>query len=154
MRRALSKSLPCERYGLVDCLQLALEFLVRLVYRRDNQSSVIIAKNSPAFFTPFITSDIDFRYGYVFAACNFLGGLLVYFFVIEGQGRTLEEIDTMYIEKVVPWKSNKWVAPPPHEIARIRKAAGTHEGDDEGADADADGKEKDMERGQSEDLQH
>jgi MFS family permease len=49
-----------------------------------------------AFFTPFITSSIDFRYGYIFAACNFVGGLLVYLFVLESQGRTLEEIDTMY----------------------------------------------------------
>jgi SP family sugar:H+ symporter-like MFS transporter len=90
-----------------------------------------------AFFTPFITGAIDFRYGYVFAACNFLGGLIVYFFVIEGQGRTLEEIDTMYIEKVIPWKSNKWIAPPPHEIARIRREAGTHE--DTTADVEANG---------------
>ncbi len=80
-----------------------------------------------AFFTPFITGDIDFRYGYVFAGCNFLGGLLVYFFVLEGQGRTLEEIDTMYLEKVPAWKSSKWIAPPAEEIARIRKAAGTHD---------------------------
>ena len=78
-----------------------------------------------AFFTPFITGAIDFRYGYVFAGCNILGGLCVYFFVIEGQGRTLEEIDTMYIQKVVPWKSSKWVAPPPSELARIRNEAGT-----------------------------
>ncbi|KAK8030204.1 hexose transporter [Apiospora rasikravindrae] len=78
-----------------------------------------------AFFTPFITSAIDFRYGYVFAACNVLGGLLVYFFVLEGQGRTLEEIDTMYVEHVAPTKSAKWVAPPPEEIARIRREAGT-----------------------------
>jgi hypothetical protein len=80
-----------------------------------------------AFFTPFITSAIDFRYGYVFAACNFLGGLIVYFFVMEGQGRTLEELDTMYIEKVIPWKSKDWEAPSPEEIARIRKEAGTHD---------------------------
>jgi hypothetical protein len=45
----------------------------------------------------------------------------------EGQGRTLEELDTMYIEKVIPWKSRDWVAPPPEEIARIRKEAGTYE---------------------------
>lgn len=76
-----------------------------------------------AFFTPFITGDIDFRYGYVFAGCNIIGGLLVYFFVMEGQGRTLEEIDTMYVTKVVPWKSNKWIPPPPEEIARIRREA-------------------------------
>ncbi|RSL57230.1 hypothetical protein CEP53_006559 [Fusarium sp. AF-6] len=78
-----------------------------------------------AFFTPFITKDIDFRYGYVFAGCNILGGLLVYFFVIEGQGRTLEEIDTMYLEHVNPMKSSKWQPPPPEEMSRIRKQAGT-----------------------------
>lgn len=80
-----------------------------------------------AFFTPFITSAIDFRYGYVFAGCNFLGGLIVYFFLIEGQGRTLEEIDTMYLEKVPAMKSSKWVAPTADEMAKIRSAAGTDE---------------------------
>lgn len=78
-----------------------------------------------AFFTPFITSAIDFRYGYVFAGCNFLGGLIVYLFVIEGQNRTLEEIDTMYIQGVPPRKSSKWVPPPAEEMARIRREAGT-----------------------------
>jgi len=78
-----------------------------------------------AFFTPFITGDIDFRYGYVFAACNVLGGLVVYFFVIEGQGRTLEEIDTMYIQRVTPWHSYKWIAPSASEMAKIRAEAGT-----------------------------
>lgn len=63
------------------------------------------------FFTPFITGAIDFRYGYVFAGTNVIGGLIVYFFVIEGQGRTLEEIDTMYLMGVKPWESAKWVAP-------------------------------------------
>ncbi|KAK7995750.1 hypothetical protein PG991_015217 [Apiospora marii] len=85
-----------------------------------------------AFFTPFITSAIDFRYGYVFAGCNVLGGLLVYFFVLEGQGRTLEEIDTMYVERVPPTRSARWVAPPPEEIARIRREAGTELAVDEG----------------------
>lgn len=80
-----------------------------------------------AFFTPFITSAIDFRYGYVFAGCNVLGGLLIYFFVMEGQGRTLEEIDTMYLSNVLPWKSSKWEAPPPEEISRIRKEAGVND---------------------------
>ncbi|KAH0489420.1 hypothetical protein TgHK011_009851 [Trichoderma gracile] len=76
------------------------------------------------FFTPFITSAIDFRYGYVFAACNFVGALIIYFFVIEGQGRTLEEIDTMYLEHVKPWRSSKWVPPPPEHMANIRRKAG------------------------------
>jgi len=78
-----------------------------------------------AFFTPFITGAIDFRYGYVFAACNVTAGLLVYFFVVEGQGRTLEEIDTMYIEHVNPRKSAKWVPPSAAEMARIQREAGT-----------------------------
>ncbi|KAL9480237.1 hypothetical protein ACSS6W_005023 [Trichoderma asperelloides] len=76
------------------------------------------------FFTPFITGAIDFRYGYVFAGCNFMGALIIYFFVIEGQGRTLEEIDTMYLEHVLPWKSTKWVPPPPEHILNIRRKAG------------------------------
>jgi hypothetical protein len=70
-----------------------------------------------AFFTPFITRAIDFRYGYVFAGTNVLGGLIVYFFVIEGQGRTLEEIDTMYLLGVKPWESAKWVVPPLEELS-------------------------------------
>lgn len=78
-----------------------------------------------AFFTPFITNDIDFAFGYVFAACNLVGGVLVYFFVVEGQGRTLEEIDTMYLERVSPRLSSKWTPPPAEEMARIRKEAGT-----------------------------
>lgn len=54
-----------------------------------------------------------------------MGGLIVYFFLIEGQGRTLEEIDTMYIEKVSPMKSSKWIPPSAEEMARIRREAGT-----------------------------
>lgn len=33
----------------------------------------------------------------------------------------------MYLSNVVPWKSSQWTAPPPEEIARIRKEAGTHD---------------------------
>ncbi|EAL86188.1 hypothetical protein KXX57_002616 [Aspergillus fumigatus] len=64
-----------------------------------------------AFFTPFITGAIDFRYGYVFAGCLFLAAAMVYFTVMEGQGRTLEEIDTMYVWKIKPWHSSKYVFP-------------------------------------------
>jgi SP family sugar:H+ symporter-like MFS transporter len=83
-----------------------------------------------AFFTPFITGAIDFRYGYVFAGTNVLGGLIVYFFVIEGQGRTLEEIDTMYLMGVKPWESAKWVVPSLEEMdgkMRERLEAGNPE---------------------------
>lgn len=76
------------------------------------------------FFTPFITKAIDFRYGYVFAACNFVAGFVVFFFVIEGQGRTIEEIDTMYLEHVSPWRSTEWVRPDDEQMEQIRRNAG------------------------------
>ncbi|KAJ5578335.1 uncharacterized protein N7459_007299 [Penicillium hispanicum] len=71
-----------------------------------------------AFFTPFIVSAIDFRFGYVFAGCLFLAAGLVYFAVMEGQGRTLEEIDTMYLMKVKPWQSSKFEFPADPDIIR------------------------------------
>jgi SP family sugar:H+ symporter-like MFS transporter len=76
-----------------------------------------------SFFTPFITQAIDYRYGYVFAACNFLGAVVVYFFLCESQGKSLEEIDTMYILHVVPWKSSKWTPPEGEELATTDKLA-------------------------------
>jgi SP family sugar:H+ symporter-like MFS transporter len=74
-----------------------------------------------AFFTPFIVGDIDFRYGYIFASCLFVAAAVVYFFVIEGQGRTLEEIDTMYLMHVAPWKSAEWIASPPEELVTTER---------------------------------
>lgn len=76
------------------------------------------------FFSPFITQAIDFRYGYVFAACNVIGGLIVYFLVIEGQGRTIEDIDTMYVAHVNPLKSEKWTLPSNGETMKIHRQAG------------------------------
>ncbi|KAJ5156538.1 hypothetical protein N7492_009341 [Penicillium capsulatum] len=67
------------------------------------------------FFTPFIAGDIDFAYGYVFAGCLFFSVIIVYFFVIEGKDKTLEEMDMMYVMRVPPWKSSKWTAPAPEE---------------------------------------
>lgn len=63
------------------------------------------------FFTPFITSAIDFAYGYVFAGCMFVGTFIVYFFLIESNGRTLEELDWLYINGVKPWNSSKYEIP-------------------------------------------
>lgn len=61
-----------------------------------------------SFFTPFITAAINYRYGYVFAACCGAGAVIVYFFVVESQRRSLEEVDTMYVRRVLPWKSSQW----------------------------------------------
>ncbi|KAL1999756.1 hypothetical protein VTN02DRAFT_4073 [Thermoascus thermophilus] len=83
-----------------------------------------------SFFTPFITGDIDFEYGYVFAGCLFLAVLVVYFGVLEGKGKTLEEIDMMYVMRVAPWKSSKWVPPSPEE--RITTAQFQDESEESG----------------------
>ncbi|KAF2206223.1 hypothetical protein CERZMDRAFT_89476 [Cercospora zeae-maydis SCOH1-5] len=61
-----------------------------------------------SFFSPFVTSAIDFQYGYIFASCCFISILIVYFFLEEHQGRALEEIDTMYITHVSPRKRSQW----------------------------------------------
>ncbi|KAK4700321.1 hypothetical protein P7C70_g5930, partial [Phenoliferia sp. Uapishka_3] len=54
-------------------------------------------------------------YGFIFAACNLFGAAVVYFFVYESSGLSLEAVDQMYNDpKVRPWNSSRWV-PPGHE---------------------------------------
>ncbi|CCH58150.1 hypothetical protein TBLA_0A03510 [Henningerozyma blattae CBS 6284] len=61
------------------------------------------------FFTPFITGAINFYYGYVFMGCMVFAWFYVFFCVPETKGLTLEEVDEMYTEGVLPWKSSNWV---------------------------------------------
>ncbi|SCU81139.1 LADA_0B11408g1_1 [Lachancea dasiensis] len=61
------------------------------------------------FCTPFITSAINFYYGYVFMGCLVFSFVYVFFFVCETKGLTLEEVNEMYLEGVLPWKSGNWV---------------------------------------------
>lgn len=61
------------------------------------------------FFTPFITSAIDFYYGYVFMGCLVFSYFYVFLFIPETKGLTLEEVDEMWVDGVLPWKSNSWV---------------------------------------------
>ncbi|GAA5840759.1 hypothetical protein JCM11251_001691 [Rhodosporidiobolus azoricus] len=67
------------------------------------------------FFTPFIVGDIRFAYGFVFAGCNIAGAVIVYFFLYESSGLSLENVDRMYNDpNCKPWNSRRWV-PPGHE---------------------------------------
>ncbi|KAL8287439.1 hypothetical protein RQP46_003297 [Phenoliferia psychrophenolica] len=67
------------------------------------------------FFTSFITGDIHYRYGFVFAACNLAGAMVVFFFVYESMGLSLEAVDDMYNDPTCkPWTSSRWV-PAGHE---------------------------------------
>ncbi|CAI4935296.1 BBT_HP_G0034750.mRNA.1.CDS.1 [Saccharomyces cerevisiae] len=63
------------------------------------------------FFTPFITGAIDFYYGYVFMGCLVFMFFYVLLVVPETKGLTLEEVNTMWEEGVLPWKSASWVPP-------------------------------------------
>lgn len=62
-----------------------------------------------AFFTPFITGAINFYYGYVFMGCLVFSYFYVFFFVCETKGLTLEEVNEMYEDGILAWKSDKWV---------------------------------------------
>ncbi|KAI0781707.1 general substrate transporter [Irpex lacteus] len=63
-----------------------------------------------AFFTPFITKAIKYKYGFVFAGCNFAGVLIVYFFLYESSDLSLENVDAMYNDPdCKPWTSSRWV---------------------------------------------
>ncbi|CCE64363.1 hypothetical protein TPHA_0H01570 [Tetrapisispora phaffii CBS 4417] len=64
-----------------------------------------------SFFTPFITSAINFYYGYVFMGCMVFAYFFVFFIVPETKGLTLEEVNEMYEENVLPWKSSAWIPP-------------------------------------------
>ncbi|PVH98104.1 general substrate transporter [Periconia macrospinosa] len=61
-----------------------------------------------SFFSTMITNNIDYFYGLVFGGCCFALFIIVYFFMIETKGRSLEEIDTMYMLHVNPITSAKW----------------------------------------------
>ena len=74
-----------------------------------------------AFFTPFITSVIDYRYGYVFAGCCAAAAVTVYCFLLEPKARTMEELDTMYVMHVKPWASSTWKA----QLKEVRGSVAT-----------------------------
>ncbi|KIY74122.1 general substrate transporter [Cylindrobasidium torrendii FP15055 ss-10] len=84
---------------------------------RAKQSALATASNwlwnfLLAFFTPFITKGIQFRYGFVFAACNVMGSLIVYFFLYESAGLTLEAVEMMYNDPDChAWSSATWAPP-------------------------------------------
>lgn len=61
-----------------------------------------------SFFSAFVTAKIGYFYGLVFASCLFALFWIVYFFMIETKGRSLEEIDTMYVLHVNPRTSSSW----------------------------------------------
>lgn len=73
-----------------------------------------------AFLTPYATAGIGYSYGFVFAACNLAGAVVVWFFLYETKMLSLENVDRMYSDpSVKPYSSSKWV--PPGYITRKQK---------------------------------
>ena len=82
-----------------------------------------------AFFTPFITGDIHYKYGYIFAcayypfvgfttlplhhtACNLFASVFVFLFLYESSNLSLEAVDQMYNDpNCKPWTSRAWAPP-------------------------------------------
>ncbi|KAN0137630.1 General substrate transporter [Lactarius tabidus] len=65
-----------------------------------------------AFFTPFITSNIHYRYGYIFASCNLFASVFVFLFLYESSNLSLEAVDQMYNDpNCKPWTSRSWAPP-------------------------------------------
>lgn len=60
------------------------------------------------FFTAFISQDIGYKYGYIFAGCSLSGAVVVYVFAKETKGLVLEDISLLYESNVKPWNSGKW----------------------------------------------
>lgn len=70
-----------------------------------------------SFTSSFIINSIHFYYGFVFTGCLAASLVFVYFCIMETKGLTLEEVDEMYSQGILPWKSGNWVPPSSEEMA-------------------------------------
>ncbi|KAG6812815.1 hypothetical protein H0H92_000273 [Tricholoma furcatifolium] len=92
-----------------------------------------------AFFTPFIVSAIEFRYGFVFAACNLAGAVIVFFFLYESSDLSLEAVDQMYNDpNCKPWTSRQWAPPGYNSRYDLVEKSRAAEADKPFSSADAD----------------
>ena len=62
------------------------------------------------FLTPYADSGIGYAFGFVFFGCNFVAAAIVYFFLFETKGLSLENVDIMYSDQNLSARtSKKWV---------------------------------------------
>ncbi|CAN8099992.1 unnamed protein product [Discula destructiva] len=65
-----------------------------------------------AFLTPLANAGISFRFGFVFASTNLAAAALVYLFLYESAGLSLESVDLMYSDPAAKaWTSAAWAPP-------------------------------------------
>lgn len=72
-----------------------------------------------------MTGAFHFRYRYVFATYNLDFAIFVSLFSIEGQGKTLEESDTIYFQHGSPSRSSIMAPSLTKVIKDIRNVTGT-----------------------------
>lgn len=63
------------------------------------------------FLTPTATSHIGYKFGFVFSFFTFISIFVVYFFVYETRGHSLEEIEMMFMSGISARQSPSWVPP-------------------------------------------
>lgn len=62
-----------------------------------------------AFLTPLANAGISYKFGFVFVGTNLFAALLVWFFLYETAGLSLESVDLMYSDpQVTAWQSSAW----------------------------------------------
>ncbi|ORY16405.1 general substrate transporter [Clohesyomyces aquaticus] len=78
-----------------------------------------------AFCTPYFINPqnlgLGAKYGYIWAGSNFLCVLFFFFFMPEMKGRTLEEIDELFANKVSPLKFKSYQTTIRHEAAEVEE---------------------------------
>lgn len=62
-----------------------------------------------SYFSPAISGEINFAYGYVFMGCNIANFVVAYTCVYETESLTLEAVDQLYNAGIPAWRSRKWV---------------------------------------------
>lgn len=73
-----------------------------------------------AFLTPLANAGISYRFGFVFVGTNLFATAMVYFFLYESAGLSLEHVDLMYSDpNVKAWTSRSWAPPGWH--SRIKR---------------------------------
>jgi len=98
--RAKQAALATASNWLWKCVKPPPHFIVPSTDGKEIHLLCTALRNSHsfllAFFTPFITRDIAYRYGFIFASCNLFAAVFVYLFLYESAGLSLEAVDTMY----------------------------------------------------------
>lgn len=74
-----------------------------------------------AFLTPLANAGMSYGFGFVFVATNLAAAAIVWFFLYESSGLSLESVDAMYSDaRVTAWHSARWA--PAGWFSRTKRA--------------------------------